>query len=841
MTFSFRNRTLIFLTIFFVIFIILNCSKIYAYDQSYLSFIEYLFPDFLSLIEESGGFTVIDFQAISVYDNSFLITDWFLNSSNFSNPIIPGSSLFIPVTYLIDFINISLSNIILEYNFDRKSFINFSYTNGYNNFSLIVGKYLYDFINSLNVKSFLLGIHPLEREISPFHNRRHLKYQTSFNFFFNLEDYNKTKQINNNNFVNLYFLKGERSFNSFYYDSNNNMSYLENYFVFQVMHNINLITTLLDKNFYCKDENLPYFIYELRYISNFKNQCGFQYEQTLKFSYTMFGIFSQKKYQDNIELNKNNEFEEQQEKENYSYKIFNILNNLFYKNLNLIRESNFSYSIYFINSDFKHINPSFFFNIIDPDGEGLFPIYFEGFFDIFVLNFINVDLNNILNLFGLSKTKDLFKLKFNTRNTFFIFNYYNDSIENKIYYQNAEYGKININYEKQLFYNSINEIFFSSNLSLLSNYILSINAGLGINLYLNNNLLNNLFLVSPFFEIKLANIKKDKKVSPYFYIYKQNVYLNFEYLKYLNPNFFDVYVYYKNNNNDFILINTLGGKFTKVDNKLKLPSIYGAIFGTDFIINNNFTINLEFSGKIILNKFILVFDDDINKYMYYENINETIVYFYKEGEKYYILKNSDNRYLDYSISGKIELIYLIDQKLFIKTAFKTHQVVGVTTFGNGFSNNDLLALDYSFANPNTYYSYFDKTSYGRTDNDRAYIFNFIMGFRILDEIWCYINIRYKDGQPFSFYRIFQSSSGQIAYLFDTIQAENIYGIKGGPREDSLWRIDLIININNFLKIAFYNILDIGNEFGENQFNVNNRSALELNFPLTISFELSFYF
>lgn len=831
------NKLLNFFIIFiFFISFLTFPQKLFSFEESYLSIFEILFPDFLSLIEESGGFSLIDFQAVSVYDNSFLITKWFLNSFEISNPLIPGSSLFLPLINFINFVNINNENVFFNYNFNMKSFIKFSYIAGYNNFDLIIGPPLYEFIRSFNIKNFFLGSHPLLRENLPYNNRRHIKYNISINLFFNLNDFLIKNSLNNDSnyngdFINLYFLNGKRSFNSFYYDPNKNLSYYEDYFAFQIIHSFNFFKSIIYGENVGSDYNMPIFIYEFRSLSNFKNVYGFQYEQTLALSYFIFGIFySENKLKNNLILREENFKNEKYNYKNYydyDLNFISLINNLFYNDFVNIRED-FSYSLYFIRSEFSHINPIFSFDLVDPDGEGLFPIFFEGNFNVLGCNFSNINL-----------TKEKL-IKLTSRNNLFIYSPHNLLYENKIFFQGSEYGKVVTNYCEQIFYNSIDELFLNFKYNI-KDYILLFNTGIGFNIYLNNTLKNTLFLTSPFFELKFYRENKGQKILPYINLYKQNVYLNFEYIKFLNPDLIKIYLYYKNGNN-YELINNFDAYFVSIDEKIKLPSIWGSLLGVDFILSNNFKINLEFNGKIILNKFIISFDGDINNYMYSENIDGNLVYFYKSGEKYYLLKNYNNKNLDYSLSGKLELLYFIKNKFFLITSFKAHQVLGITTFGNGFYNNDLLSLDYSFANPNTYTSYIDKTSYGRTDNDRAYIFNFLLGYNLLDFCWIVLSIKYKDGQPFSVYRILQSSTGQLAYFYDTIQAENVYGLKGGPREDSLWRIDLTLNFMNILTISIYNILDIGNEFGENQFNLNyDRSALELNYPLTILVKINFNF
>jgi|GEM_PF-5364180 hypothetical protein len=817
-----NNYIKVYFLIIFIFSIIFNLSVLSLEDSFNFNFYS---NDSIPIFEDSCAFSIPDFIFLSLNDFSYIITSWFFNGSKIDNPLFIGSFIFFPILNFLNIKSINFNNIYLDFNFNKKSTLYFSYNFGINSFDMIVGPYLYDFVNSLNIDSFLLGLHPLQREKLPFPSRRHIRYQFIYDFFINFNDFinrfynnsnsnnkniygNNDQNINLFNFLNILYIKGERSFNSFYFDENKNFSYFENFYILQFIGNL---------NFFNNSDLNPLFIIEKRYLSNFYNQYGFQFEQTAKLDHFVIGLFNI--YYNNYEELKN----ENVENENFE----TIQSN----------EKKFLYSFYFIKDIIQHNDIDFSFDIYDPDGEGLFPLYPDGVFNIIKIDLNNINIANFKNIFENDNLISNLNIYFDLSLNNYYYNKNNDFWENLVYFKNDLYGKVKNYSGNQFFINHVYNINFESTSILFSNINILFNSGVNFNLYLNDRFVNTLFLASPFFDLKISGLNSESFIYPYIKIYKKNVLLNYQYIKYLNPDFYNIYIYQKDLSGDYILIDTQGGKFTKVDSNLKLPSIYGLEAGFDINISKNFKFNLTLGGYILFNKFILIFDKNYDNYLYSENIDGFDVYFLKEGEKYYVFKNNKSNYKDYSVFLKFSFEYNLKDKFFFDISFKMYQTLGITTFGNGFTNNDLLSLDYSFSNPNTYTSFKDKTSYGRTYDDRAYNFNFKIGYSIFNDFKIFLMINYLDGQPFAFYKIFKSSSGQIALIYDTIQAENYLGIKGGPREDSIWKIHLKIEIKDIFIITVYNLIDIGNELGENQFSFS-RSSLELNFPITFEIELN---
>jgi len=148
-----------------------------------------------------------------------------------------------------------------------------------------------------------------------------------------------------------------------------------------------------------------------------------------------------------------------------------------------------------------------------------------------------------------------------------------------------------------------------------------------------------------------------------------------------------------------------------------------------------------------------------------------------------------------------------------------------TALGFGPETNDYLCLSESTANPNTFKVLQDSQgeyqSWGRVDQDKAYVFRTYFAYNISKAIQCGLNFKWTDGQPFSYFNTFVQTDAQGGKQVQILPASTrgINPIDGsfGCRESGIFNFDLHVRgqwqINGrdmSLNLMCYNINDFGN-------------------------------
>jgi hypothetical protein len=129
------------------------------------------------------------------------------------------------------------------------------------------------------------------------------------------------------------------------------------------------------------------------------------------------------------------------------------------------------------------------------------------------------------------------------------------------------------------------------------------------------------------------------------------------------------------------------------------------------------------------------------------------------------------------------------------------------------------------------------------DADRGYIGRLLLAWKPHPRFRLAYEMKYKDGQPFHFFRDYALSNGlrQAVIWNDSTAGDNIWTGEFGNREDGhwsaelrvAWRIPLGPRQDLELSAGVYNLLDVGAEIGEvafGDFNAAHRTSLELQVP-----------
>ncbi len=282
-----------------------------------------------------------------------------------------------------------------------------------------------------------------------------------------------------------------------------------------------------------------------------------------------------------------------------------------------------------------------------------------------------------------------------------------------------------------------------------------------------------------------------------------------------------------------------GNKYHSLNHDFKNPITNSLILLYSKKISGNFIFNLKALYKQFRNSPWVNFDE---KSGYYESLNGQDLYFLDTPPENFNLSNYQFDKDPFYAQLLLNFTGRVNEKWFFSFSFMAHMGMGYTSFGNGPNSNDIGIINESMANPNTWIN-----GYGRVDGDRGFVSKVYFGYFLSRKLFLGVSIKYRDGNPFAFFNSEYKNNQWILY-YDTIQAEDERGIKGGPREDYVSDINLKLSykIRLFQKkatigLSFFNILDFGSELSEYVFSGGERYSLEMQIPksirLTLAFEL----
>ncbi|HMA99467.1 MAG TPA: hypothetical protein VKS21_00635, partial [Spirochaetota bacterium] len=329
--------------------------------------------------------------------------------------------------------------------------------------------------------------------------------------------------------------------------------------------------------------------------------------------------------------------------------------------------------------------------------------------------------------------------------------------------------------------------------------------------------------------------------------------------------------YWDDADNDLVLDNgektgavykTSGGKWHDLSRRLTTPYCFYLNIPARFRINNLITISSRLSWKSFRRLLQVVVDEndytardssDADAGMITGTNGMDTVYTYNGGETHYKVKNTplypynDNFFTGNPFyAGAAFTISAHTSRFFTSATFHAYMCVGTAGLGNGFLLNNYGNLSELRADPNAGYK-----ALARMVNDRGYLIKLAAGFRPVKNFLIALGLRYKDGEPFSFYNayIYDESSGrrQAAIVRRNVMGDNIYNGDFGTREDALWNFDLKLSYTLIssgpefrFTIKAHNLIDIGSELAEKVFS-GRRTSLETVNPAGMQLSVSCFF
>lgn len=198
---------------------------------------------------------------------------------------------------------------------------------------------------------------------------------------------------------------------------------------------------------------------------------------------------------------------------------------------------------------------------------------------------------------------------------------------------------------------------------------------------------------------------------------------------------------------------------------------------------------------------------------------------------------------------------LQSEHLFFSLSWQSYWLTGVSSLGNGPLQNNLNALSESTANPNILLNAENPGEYrmlGRLDQDRSFIARAQIGWRINDHWSLSVTGKFKDGTPFSSFRVAQpadmswrlrgTTTAPYAVYNVTTKGINLIDNHFGRRKDAFFNFDIHARYRTLIKgVPFaveatcYNVYDFGTELVEYTFEDQltgglQRRSLQLNIP-----------
>ena len=509
-----------------------------------------------------------------------------------------------------------------------------------------------------------------------------------------------------------------------------------------------------------------------------------------------------------------------------------------------IKKTSFNLSLWFMYENEKRMpfTADYSKELMDNDGSGFI---MPSKYGEFRASSIFAKLNIPINLLNTEKIKLSFysKAKYSRNEAWEEVNNYNSFYVNKTPYLIREWkpGNSYRNENMNLKFGFIGSMQFSNTIEFFAKFYLHKN-----DIYFDKDI-NNLNFFTPSFDVgfTLWAKKKSSLLISYgisSYDIKNNV---ISFLEQNRPS--STYYLWNDLNNDMSfqdnergrLFGYSGGKYHFANTELKTPLKERLLVTFNTKLSKNYKFIVKGILKRVKNSFWVYFDKE---YGTYDDSSGTNLYYFEKPFKDYYLSNSLLEQDPFYAQLLINFIGKKTDKWSFSFSFMAHMGMGSTSFGNGY-NNDIGVIDESMANRNTLIN-----SYGRVDGDRGFVSKLNYGLLISKNLSMGLNIKYRDGNPFTFMKMSNAHNQWVIY-YKTIKGEDKKGQKGGPREDYLAEINLkfnyklrISNLNLNMGLSFFNILDVGYELSERVFtNEKDRLATELQIPRSIRLTLSVKF
>ena len=274
---------------------------------------------------------------------------------------------------------------------------------------------------------------------------------------------------------------------------------------------------------------------------------------------------------------------------------------------------------------------------------------------------------------------------------------------------------------------------------------------------------------------------------------------------------------------ELVFLSTTGGKYHFAAENLQRPFQDAVFLGLEKKIGRHYAFLLQGSHRIFSRYFVVNYGSYGG---YYSQENGTRIYNKPLGADTYSLANYAG---PRGSASEADLQFRTEgEKFFINVMFSAMYFRGFAPIGNGPDYNDYAAISEETASPNSRIN-----AEGRFDSDRAYKANILIGYRIRDDLSLGSTLKYRDGEPFSQFRIYQTYQGTYNLPVAVIDAPRGEQRADGTRYTFSWNLDLRLRYTPrfwdkkvALVLDVYNVIGSATELLESNRVEDQRVALE---------------
>lgn len=274
---------------------------------------------------------------------------------------------------------------------------------------------------------------------------------------------------------------------------------------------------------------------------------------------------------------------------------------------------------------------------------------------------------------------------------------------------------------------------------------------------------------------------------------------------------------------ELVLLSTTGGRYHFKAENLKRPFQDAVFLGFEKKIGRNYAFLLQGSHRVFPRYFVV----DYGSYGgYYSQDNGNQIYNKPLGEDAYYLANYAG---PRGSASEIDIQFRTEwERIFLNLMFSASYFRGFAPIGNGPDYNDYAAISEETASPNSRIN-----AVGRFDSDRAYKANILIGYRIREDLSLGSTLKYRDGEPSSQFRIYQTHQGAYNIPVTVMDAARGEQREGGIRYTFSWNLDLRLRYTprrwdrkTSLVLDVYNVIGSATELLESNRVEDKRFALE---------------
>jgi hypothetical protein len=352
---------------------------------------------------------------------------------------------------------------------------------------------------------------------------------------------------------------------------------------------------------------------------------------------------------------------------------------------------------------------------------------------------------------------------------------------------------------------------------------------------LNRSLTNSLVMVDAGAKVRVEGRDRGAGFAPFLALARTPVAVSPELVRLLDPDHLDARFLLGPQGT---LLETEGGAYTRVQGMLSPTDVYSAAAGARWRLWGSARLEVQGLAKAYRDTVRLELDGPPEAF---GRSGAGGAFFHTEGPTRFRLVNGTDTPIAYGLH--LQLVWHEPAEHLFSVAFSAFGAAGEAPFGNGPTANDVGVVRYDAANPNGAVN-----ALANLDADRGFMVKGVAGYRLWDTLWAVATVRFRDGQPFTFFEA-QRDGAQVALTHRTKRGSPLKLTRplAGPREDFQIGVDLelrycvpVAGADLTASILATNLLDMENELQEvsGPAGINGRAALETQVPRAIWFTVT---